>query len=116
VLVNIRNIWVLKDFIIVDMVEIDDAQIILGRPLLATAGCHIDVRKGRIIFRVQGCYAMFCHMEEKVVSPTSSLLEEFSPSLEIDMEDILNCENPPDFDWISTKDLTKGMLRWSFLL
>ena len=37
----------LKDFIIVDISETDDAQIILGRPILATAGCHIDVRKGR---------------------------------------------------------------------
>jgi len=30
VLVNIGDIWLLEDFIIVDMVEIDDAQIILG--------------------------------------------------------------------------------------
>jgi len=46
VLVNIGDIWVLEDFIIVDMPKIDDAPIILGRPILATAGCHIDVRKG----------------------------------------------------------------------
>ena len=41
---------------------------------------------------------MFCHMEEKVVYPNSSLLDEFFPSAEIDMEDILNCQDPPDFD------------------
>ena len=75
-LVNIRNIWVLKDFIIVDMTKIDDAQIILGRPLLATAGCHIEARKGRITFELQGCDVVFYHMEEKAVSPNSSLLDE----------------------------------------
>ena len=37
----------LENFIIVDMPKTDDDQIILGRPILATAGCHIDVRKGR---------------------------------------------------------------------
>ena len=47
---------------------------------------------------------MFCHMKEKVVSPNSSLLDEFPPSPEIEMEDVLDCDNPPNFDWISTKD------------
>ena len=42
--VNIEDIRVLEDFIVVDMPETDDAQIILGRPILETAGCHIDVR------------------------------------------------------------------------
>ena len=36
--VNIGDIWALEDFIIVDMPETGDAQIILGRPILATAG------------------------------------------------------------------------------
>jgi len=102
--VNIGDIWVLEDFIIINMPEIDDAQIILGRPILATAGCHIDVRKGRITFKVEGHYAVFCHMNEKVVSPNSSVLDEFPPSSEIDMEDVLNCEKPPDFNWISHED------------
>ena len=71
------------------MIETDDAQITLGRPFMATASCHIDVRKGRITFEVQGCYAMFCHMEEKEVSSNSFLFDEFPLSPEIDMEDIL---------------------------
>ena len=91
----------MKNFIIVDMPEIDDAQIILGRPLLATAGCHIDVR---LWFEVQGCYAMFCQHEDKVDSPNSSLLDEFPPSSEIDTEHVLTCEDPPDFDWISIEN------------
>jgi len=46
---------------------------------------------------------MFCHMEEKVVSPNSSILDVFPPLPENGMEDILNCEDPSDFDWISTE-------------
>ena len=34
----------LEDFIITDMTKTDDAQIILGRPFLATLGCMIDVK------------------------------------------------------------------------
>ena len=79
----------MEDFTIADMTEIDDAQIILGRPFMA-AGCHIDVRRGRITFKVQGCYAMLCHMEEKVVSSNSSLLAAFPLSSEVDIEDVLN--------------------------
>jgi len=37
---------VLEDFIITDMTETDDAQIILGRPSLVTSGCSIDVKGG----------------------------------------------------------------------
>ena len=51
--VNVGDTWVLEDFTIVDMPETDDAQIILGRPILAIASCHIDVRKGRITFELQ---------------------------------------------------------------
>jgi len=36
---NVGDTWVLEDFIMVNMLETDDAQIILGWPLLATAGC-----------------------------------------------------------------------------
>jgi len=57
--VNIGDIWVLEDFIIVNMPKTDDAQIILGWPILATAGCHIDVRKGHITFEVEERYTVF---------------------------------------------------------
>ena len=49
----------LENFIVADMTENDDAQIILNRPFLATAGCHIDIKRGRITFEVQGSYTMF---------------------------------------------------------
>jgi len=96
--VNIGNSWVLEDFIIVNMPETNDAQIILGRPLLATVGCQIDATQGRMTFEVEGCYAMFCHMKEKVASPNSPLLDEFHPSPKIVMEDVLDCEDPLNFD------------------
>jgi len=64
--VNIRDIWVSEDFIIVNMPKTNDAQIILGRPLLATAGCQIDVRKGRITFEVQGLCCVLSYEEERV--------------------------------------------------
>jgi len=106
--IKIGDISVLEDFIIADMIEIDDAQIILGRPLLATSDCSIDVRGGRITFGVEGCYAVFCFMDEKVVSPNSSPSDTLPISPELDMEDGLNCPDLSDFDWISTKDLDKG--------
>jgi len=33
---------------------------------------------------------------------------------EIDMEDILNCEDPPDFDWISIKHPSKKYVKMEF--
>jgi len=75
----------LEGFIIIDITETDDAQIILARLFCASAGCHIDVRRGWITFEVHECYAMFCQVEEKAVSLNSSLLDEFPPSHEINM-------------------------------
>ena len=49
---------------------------------------------------MEGHYVVFCHTKEKEVSPNSSLLDEFPPSPQIDMEDVLNYEDPLDFDWI----------------
>ena len=58
--IKIGDFWALKDFIIADMTEADDAQIILGRPFLATPGCTIDVKGGQITFEVGVlCYALF---------------------------------------------------------
>jgi len=61
--VNIGDIWVLEDFIIVDIPKTDDAQIILGRPILVTAGCPIDVREGHVSFEVEG--ALLCLVIER---------------------------------------------------
>ena len=64
VLVKKGEFWLLEDFIITDMIETDDAQIILGRPLLATSGCSIDVNRGRITFKVGSVmYVLFYGQE-----------------------------------------------------
>ena len=38
------------DFMVLDMAEDSCTQIILGRPFLATAGCKIDVKEGKLNF------------------------------------------------------------------
>jgi len=70
------------------MPKTDDAQIILGRLILATAGWHIDVREGRGSFKVQGQFAVFSHRKEDMVSPHSSILDALPLSPEINMEDV----------------------------
>jgi len=105
---------VLEDFIIVDIPEINDAQIILGQPILVTAGRHINVRKGWITFEVEGRYPVFCHTKEDVVSPSSSLLDALRLSPKIDMEYVLNCEDFPHSDWISYKGLNQRYVKVEF--
>jgi len=86
--INIGYIWVLDDFIIVDMPETDGVQIILGWPILATTSCHINEREGRTSFEMERRFAMFSHKKEDMVSPHSSILDALPLSPEIDMEDI----------------------------
>ena len=78
----------LEDLIIVDMLKTDDAQIILGRPILGTASCHIDVKEGRVSFEVERHFAVFSHRKEDVVFPHSSILDALPLSPEIDMENV----------------------------
>jgi len=112
--VNIRDIWVLEDFIIADMPETDDAQIILGRPILVTASWHIDVREGQVSFEVEWRFAVFSHKKEGIVSPHFSILDALSLSPNIDMEDVWNCEDPLDSDWISYEDPNQGYVKVQF--
>jgi len=95
------------------MIETDNPKIILGRPFMATAGCHVYLRRGRITFEVEECYATFCHMEETTVSPYSSLLDAFPPCPKIDIEDVLNCQDL-NFDWISIEDPNQGYVKVEF--
>jgi len=96
------------------MPEIDDAQIVVDLPIWATTSCHVDVRKGRITFEVKGRYAVFCHTKEDVVSPSSSLLDALPLFPEIDMKDVLDCEDPPDFNWISNGDPDQRYVKVEF--
>ena len=88
----------LEDFIIVDIPETGDSQIILCWPILATTGCHNDVKEVRISFEVRVSFAVFSHRKEDMVSPYSCILDALPLSPKIDMEDVWNCEDPPDCD------------------
>ena len=104
----------LEDFIVVDMPYTDDAQIILGRPILVTASYHINMREGRISFELEGRFVVFSHMKEDAVSPHSSILNALPLSLEYDMEDVLHDEEPPGSEWISYKDPDQEYVKVEF--
>jgi len=50
--IEVGGIYIPTDFIILDMAEDDQMSILLGRPFLATAWAIVDVKGGRIAFRV----------------------------------------------------------------
>ena len=104
----------LEDFIVVNMPETDDAQIILSRPILAIVGCHIDFREDCISFEVEGRFAVFSHRKEDAVSPHSFILDALPLSHEYDMEDGLHNEDPPYSEWISYEDPDQGYVRVGF--
>jgi len=55
----VGDFYVLVDFVILDMTEDACTEIILGRPFLATAGCKIDVKGGRLTFDIGEHHAHF---------------------------------------------------------
>jgi len=50
--VKIEGIYILADFVVVEIPEDHDVPIILGRPFIATTGAIVDVKNGRIVFHV----------------------------------------------------------------
>ncbi|XP_074293563.1 uncharacterized protein LOC141620644 [Silene latifolia] len=52
--VKVGKLLIPADFIVLDIPEDSDTPIILGRPFLATEGVLIDVKKGRLTFRIKG--------------------------------------------------------------
>jgi len=50
--VKIEGIYILADFVVVDIPEDHDVPIILGSPFLTTAGAIVDVKNGMIVFQV----------------------------------------------------------------
>ncbi|XP_058733046.1 uncharacterized protein LOC131604632 [Vicia villosa] len=50
--VRIGQFYIPMDFIIMDIKEDVNTPIILGRPFLATAGAIIDIKKGKLTFKV----------------------------------------------------------------
>ena len=54
VCVVVANVTVLTDFVILDIPEDDSMSIILGRPILNTAGDVIDCNKSKVTFHING--------------------------------------------------------------
>ena len=50
--IKVGDLYVPVDFVILEMEEDMRTPIILGRPFLATAGCRIDVKNGKLSFDV----------------------------------------------------------------
>ena len=50
--IKVGDFYVPIDFVVLDMAEDYRTQIILGRPFLATVGCKIDVKEGKLTFDV----------------------------------------------------------------
>jgi len=46
--IKVGDFYVPIDFVILDMAEYSRTQIILGRPFLATTGCKMDVKEGKL--------------------------------------------------------------------
>jgi len=62
--IKVGDFYVPIDFVMLDMTEDANTQIILGRPFLATAGCKIDAMEGRLTFDIGGYYAEFCSFND----------------------------------------------------
>ena len=50
--IKVRDLYVLVDFVVLEMEEDMRTPIILGRPFVATTGCHIDVKNSKLSFDV----------------------------------------------------------------
>jgi len=50
--IKVGDFYVPIDFVVLDMAEDSHTQIILGSPFLATAGCKIDIKEGKLTFDV----------------------------------------------------------------
>jgi len=69
--INASDFYVPIDFVILDMAEDFRTQIILGGPFLATAGCKIDVKEGKLTFDVGKHHAEFGLFKDFEPSPST---------------------------------------------
>ena len=100
--IKVGDFYVHIDFVVLDMAEDCRTQIILGRPFLATAGCKIDVKEGRLTFDVQEVDPNF---EFEFGS-----FDDDGPKIRVLLDPIL---------WKlirSKKDINPELLRWFLLL
>ena len=108
--IKVGDFYVPIDFVVLDMAEDPRTQIILGRPFLATAGCKIDVKEGKLTFDVGEHHAEFGLFKDFEFSPSTfacygcELVDSDEPMDEVDMA--LN--DPSSFYCTLFKDLRLG--------
>ena len=68
--IKIGKFTILSDFVVLDMDEDSQIPIILGRPLLATAGVIVDVKNGKLTLSVDGETIEF-NVAKSVKQPSS---------------------------------------------
>jgi len=71
VAIKVDDFYVPIDFVVLDMAEDSRTQIILGRPFLATTGCKIDVKEGKLTFNVGEHYVEFELFKDFEFSPST---------------------------------------------
>jgi len=69
--IKVGDFYVPIDFVVLDMAEESHTQIILGRSFLATAGCKINVKKGKMTFDVGEHHVEFGLFKDFEFSPST---------------------------------------------
>ncbi|KAL8477887.1 hypothetical protein ACS0TY_029973 [Phlomoides rotata] len=59
VLIKVDKFIFLVDFVVLDMKEDEPVPLILGRPILATRGAVIDVKKGELVLNIEDDHVLF---------------------------------------------------------
>ena len=91
VLIKVGDFYVPIDFVVLDMAEDPCTQIILGIPFLATTGCKIDVKEGKLAFDVGEHHAEFGLFKDFEFSPSTfacygcEIVDSDEPVDELDM-------------------------------
>lgn len=52
ILIRIEQLYILTDFVVMDIKEDEEIPILLGRPFLSTTGAMVDVKRGKMTFKV----------------------------------------------------------------
>ena len=69
--IKVGSFYVPIDFVVLDISEYPHTQIILGRPFLATAGCKIHVKEGKLTFDVGEHHPEFGLFKDFEFSPST---------------------------------------------
>jgi hypothetical protein len=70
--IMVANVKIPTDFVILEMPEDDNLSIILGRPVLNTAGAIIDCTKSKVTFKVEGNEHIYYLFSKETRSRTSN--------------------------------------------